>query len=147
MKRYVVGFMFSGDGLDVCLILKNRPEWQAGKFNGVGGKIEPTDQSSAAAMCREFFEETGVNTDECEWDNFLLMRCDKESKIPGNTNPFEIYFFRAFSTKIWNVGTTTDEMISIVLADDLPGNVVPNLKWLVPMARNRNMLYGEVTVK
>jgi 8-oxo-dGTP diphosphatase len=147
MKRYVVGFMFSADSLDVCLILKRHPEWQAGKYNGVGGKIDPSDETPADAMSREFFEETGVRTSPSEWDNFLLMRCDKESKIPGNTNPFEIYFFRMFSRKIWESATTTDEPIALFPSENLPENKVPNLKWLVPMALNRNMLYGEVTVQ
>jgi 8-oxo-dGTP diphosphatase len=146
MKRYVVGFMFSEDRWDVCLIRKNRPAWQAGKFNGVGGKIEP-DEEPLSAMIREFHEETGVWTSEKDWSNFLLMRCDKESKIPGSSDPFEIYFFRAFSADVQNVTTATDELIAIFAAEDLPENKVPNLKWLVPMALNRSMLYGEVTVQ
>jgi len=139
--------MFSEDRWDVCLIRKNRPAWQAGKYNGVGGKIEPADEYPAAAMSREFQEETGVFTNPQDWDNFLLMRCDKESKIPGSSDPFEIYFFRAFSIQIENTATTTDEPIATFLAEDLPENKVPNLKWLVPMALNQNMLYGEVTVQ
>ncbi len=39
MKLYVVGFMFTEDEKQVVLIEKKRPEWQAGKLNGVGGKI------------------------------------------------------------------------------------------------------------
>ena len=38
MTKYVVGFMFSPDKQFVALIRKNRPEWQAGKLNGIAGK-------------------------------------------------------------------------------------------------------------
>lgn len=40
-KSYVVGFMLDQAREHVVLIEKNRPAWQAGKLNGVGGKVEP----------------------------------------------------------------------------------------------------------
>ena len=43
----------------VVLTHKNRPAWQAGKLNGVGGKIELLE-SPVAAMVREF--ELGLAT-------------------------------------------------------------------------------------
>ncbi len=43
MKGYVLGFAFDEDYEWVALIKKNRPQWQAGKLNGVGGKIEPNE--------------------------------------------------------------------------------------------------------
>ncbi len=55
--RYVVGFVFSKDLSRVLLVLKNRPAWQNGKFNGIGGKIE-ADETAFEAMNREFVEET-----------------------------------------------------------------------------------------
>ena len=57
MKKYVTGFLFSKDASHVVLIKKINPQWQNGLFNGVGGKIE-TNETSIAAMVREFFEET-----------------------------------------------------------------------------------------
>lgn len=56
--RYVLGFVFNHDASKVLLIQKNRPAWQAGKFNGLGGKIEG-QESPLLAMVREFREETG----------------------------------------------------------------------------------------
>lgn len=44
---------------NVLLIRKNRPQWQAGKMNGVGGKVEPGETPQGAAP-RELFEETGL---------------------------------------------------------------------------------------
>lgn len=56
--EYVLGFMFNEDESKVLLIMKNRPAWQAGKLNGVGGKIE-AGETPIQAMEREFAEETG----------------------------------------------------------------------------------------
>lgn len=56
--EYVLGIMFSEDEKKVLTIWKNRPSWQAGKLNGIGGKIE-AGESPLEAMHREFIEETG----------------------------------------------------------------------------------------
>ena len=40
IKEYVAGFLFSRDGSLLALILKNKPDWQKGKLNAIGGKIE-----------------------------------------------------------------------------------------------------------
>lgn len=73
MKRYVLGFAFDSARQHVLLIEKNRPEWQAGRLNGVGGKIEPEDRNAFAAMAREFSEETGLNTTAEAWYRFAVM--------------------------------------------------------------------------
>jgi hypothetical protein len=58
--RYVLGFVFSEDSSRVLLVWKNRPAWQAGKLNGIGGKIE-AGETPLQAMQREFREETLVD--------------------------------------------------------------------------------------
>lgn len=40
MIEYVAGFLFSEDGEYVALVEKQKPEWQKGKYNAIGGKIE-----------------------------------------------------------------------------------------------------------
>lgn len=57
-RRFVLGFCFDIGYHNVLLIEKNRPPWQAGKLNGIGGKIEE-GESPSGAMVREFQEETG----------------------------------------------------------------------------------------
>src|SRR3990167_7537739 len=55
--NYSVGFVFSMDKSRVLLIKKNKPEWQAGLLNGVGGKAEPQDRRARETMRRECMEE------------------------------------------------------------------------------------------
>lgn len=136
MKEYVVGFMFDDKGERVVLIRKNRPEWQAGKLNGVGGKVEP-DETPMAAMIREFWEETGVWTSGSEWTNFTLMRGED----------FEIAFYKGFSTEILEAtDTKTDEPIERRSVDrviyfDKGVEGINNLKWLVPLALDKNKIF------
>lgn len=74
MKRYVLGFAFTPTFEDdVVLIRKLKPEWQAGKLNGVGGSIEE-GETPVEAMKREFFEEAGVSISEERWREFAVMR-------------------------------------------------------------------------
>jgi hypothetical protein len=34
----VAGFLFRNNDTEVALIRKNKPDWQKGKLNGIGGK-------------------------------------------------------------------------------------------------------------
>jgi 8-oxo-dGTP diphosphatase len=59
-----LGYVFSPDGRRVLMIHRNsRPnDLHAGKYNGLGGKLEPTEDV-VACMKREIREEAGI---ECE---------------------------------------------------------------------------------
>jgi 8-oxo-dGTP diphosphatase len=71
MKHYVLGFAFDKDRR-LALIKKQRPDWQKGRWNGIGGHIEE-NETSRGAMSREFFEETGVSI-ECDlWRKVAVM--------------------------------------------------------------------------
>ena len=127
MTAYVVGFALDRLGR-VALIEKNRPAWQAGKLNGIGGKIEETDHYPLNAMRREFEEETGVYVHD--WDHFVTMT------FPGA----EIFFYRArvddeVLDSLW---TNTDETVRVVhvrrVLDGARGPIIPNLSWLLPLA-------------
>ena len=141
--NYVCGYMFSPDKSLVALTWKNRPDWQKGKLNGIGGKIEPEDviadryNTPLYAMRREFFEETGVRTFPNDWELFATVSyCD------GSPNDFEaeenkVYYFRSFSDKIFSVAKTTDEVpivIPVTTVDLFPQ--VNHNQWLLPMALN-----------
>jgi 8-oxo-dGTP pyrophosphatase MutT (NUDIX family) len=61
--EYACGLAFDPSREYVLLVWKNKPAWQAGKLNGVGGAFEPdADNSYRDTMAREFLEETGVET-------------------------------------------------------------------------------------
>lgn len=120
MTRYVVGFTFSAR--EVLLIRKNRPSWQAGKYNGIGGHIEP-GETPDQAMTREFLEETGAKG--C-WFEFAVLT-DKD-------RTWEVHFFAGGMFPDEKPRTMTDEEIAWVPMTDLPEHVLPNLRFLVPMA-------------
>ncbi len=134
MTSYVCGFMFSEDRNKLALISKLSPEWQKGKLNGIGGKIEPRE-GYLNAMVREFKEETGVNTFLDEWKNLAYLQ----------GKDWEVYFFKAFSNKVYNAVTVTEEEVVLVYPgwiNILP--VIPNLLWLIPMALDKDRYYADI---
>jgi len=70
MKKYVLAFIFTKDMENVWLIQKNRPNWQKGKLNGIGGKIEP-GETPKEAILREVHEESGVDLSSNESFQFI----------------------------------------------------------------------------
>jgi 8-oxo-dGTP diphosphatase len=72
MDRYVVGFAFNPSKTHVLLIEKTHPEWQRGKWNGIGGHIEE-GELPLEAMIREAREETAID-DDFRWELYATMR-------------------------------------------------------------------------
>lgn len=60
-NRYVLGFIFSGTMQQVLLMKKERPTWQKGFLNGIGGRCH-VGEDPEVAMHRETDEEIGVNS-------------------------------------------------------------------------------------
>lgn len=121
MKTYVAGFLFDAEYEHVALIRKEKPEWQKGRLNGIGGKIEP-GEASPDAMRREFLEETGM--DVSNWNRFI--------KLSGEG--YTVDFYYAVGNP-WDVTTTTDEQVGCYQVSELTQlNTIPNLQWLIPMA-------------
>lgn len=121
--EYVCGFAFDRTAYRVVLIRKTKPQWQAGLWNGVGGKVEP-GESLVRAMSREFEEETGLEVPEGLWHRFL--RLDGKGWV--------VHFFRAFDIPVEFCRTTTEEVVGVHQTLYLPAATVPNLRWLVPLA-------------
>lgn len=60
-EKYVLAFIFDNNNFEnILLIEKTKPAFLAGKYNGIGGKIEP-NEFPIEAVAREVFEETGLN--------------------------------------------------------------------------------------
>ena len=106
-QLYVLGFAFTTDGR-VALIQKKRPAWQAGRLNGIGGKVEGTEHS-AAAMVREFREETGVDTPEKAWQFRGRVYCENWS----------VFVYTCTLEIIKNARTVEDERVFLIYLDDL----------------------------
>jgi len=140
MNHYCLGFMFGpylGFGLPsqerynkVALIRKNKPEFQVGKLNGIGGKVEPEDATPFDAMVRKFKEETGVVMKIEEWYRFATMLFPEEIIVDC---------FCAVREEFPKITTMTDEKVvdaytHLLLSDPEGYNPMKNLLWLIPMA-------------
>lgn len=138
MKTYVCGFLFmrpiDDEETKVVLIRKNRPEWQAGRLNGVGGKFEEDlDPSLSAAMVREFHEETGALVKDEEWTLFCVYSGGEGDDM------YRVYFFKATPDVFPEVTSKTDEKVEIVSAKNIPQDTIYNLHWLIPLALDESM--------
>jgi 8-oxo-dGTP diphosphatase len=62
-----LGYLISDDEQSVLLVHRNKRADDAhlGKYNGLGGKLEPTE-NVLACIKREFFEEAGVHLERLE---------------------------------------------------------------------------------
>jgi len=131
MRSYVLGFVFSPDHTKVVLIAKNRPAWQKGRLNGVGGHVEP-GETPAAAMAREFREEACCE-DTLDWNSF--------GRLSGDD--WEVWLFHAHyqTFPIYNEheeGLVTVHYTAVVLNTPTSQGraLLPNLRYLIPMAIN-----------
>ena len=132
VQEYVCGFLFNTAGTRVALILKNRPEWQMGNYNGIGGHVEPGELPEDAIR-REFKEETGVDVEN--WGLFYTGVYGHYKKQNAENPEARVYFYKAFNDTIENVRTIEDEVVTVWNVDDAPRiGVIPNLKWLIPLA-------------
>ncbi|XPV69815.1 MAG: NUDIX hydrolase [Halarcobacter sp.] len=127
MKKYVTGFLFSKDKKQVVLIKKINPKWQRGLLNGVGGKIEE-NELSCDAMVREFKEETGVTIKSDKWLCYAKIH---------RANYYDLDVYCAYSDLAYQVKTVEKEEVVIVKINNLPDNIIPNLKWLIPLALDK----------
>jgi len=131
IKTYVVGFMFNPDYSRVALIHKRHgPECVVGRWNGVGGKIEPTE-SAYHAMVREFQEETGVF--HLGWTCFCVL----------TSGTAVVHFFYASSPCINDLRTMTDEEIKVFGTGCFPrAAVVKNLTWMIPFLCDQTTVHN-----
>lgn len=131
MQPYVVGFLFRDEGKEVALVRKNRPLWQAGRLNGIGGKIEEGEEP-IDAMIREFKEEAGAKVKD--WKPFATMF--------GDDWIVSVFVSHAYA----EIQPLTDEHVGWYRAADIPTlHTVENLKWLVPMALVNDSFYATVS--
>lgn len=127
--NYVLGFLFSGGNLEaVSLIRKNKPNWQAGKLNGIGGKIE-AGETPRRAMSREFHEEAGVDIQPGLWTSVTKI-------VFATGDEMHVFAYHAQQRPPVLVPKTPEtpcyyETQIVPIRQD----TIDNLCWLIPMAQ------------
>jgi 8-oxo-dGTP diphosphatase len=117
INKFVIGYLFDDKG-NIALIEKNRPNWQKGRLNAVGGKME-RGETPLEAITREFQEEAGA---EVSWRQFAELAGDS----------YRLYCFTSKDKA--EIHTLTDEKVDWYPVDNLPANILPNARFLIPMA-------------
>lgn len=133
MKNYVLGFMYDESRDLVLLMKKERPAWQAGYLNGVGGKQEEKE-IPREAMRREFLEETGIDYEH--WVYGALLHGQDST---GGSFVCNVYY--AHTNLVFKAKSITDESVELVQADHLANlkeRVIENLLCIVPHGQSFN---------
>lgn len=139
MKRMVLGFALDLQNQQVLLIRKKRPDWQAGKLNGIGGHMDGSDGGSTrAAMRREFAEETGVQTLLEDWRHCGIMQRFGKGLKDRDGWAVSVYCIDSSKYPDFPVRQTTDEEPQWVNIDQLVGlarggNALDNIPVLVTL--------------
>jgi 8-oxo-dGTP diphosphatase len=132
MNQYVLGFAVDNKSRQVLLVNKERPDWQKGRINGVGGKIND-DETALEAMEREFHEKVGLHASQEKWRLFCQLT--------------------GFDYSVYCYVTEIPFIVPVEMTDErpewfgycsLPSNVNDNLWWLVPLALAIVPVYAEV---
>jgi len=158
VKHYVCGFAFHtpvnvAHPTEVALIQKAKPDFLKSLWNGIGGLVEPSDGSIphkstyTNAMSREFREEAGVITTPAQWRVFCRLRFRDctivflESRWDFYGGPDDVGFIETPSTqeaepiRIYTLSSLAKENYS---------QCVPNLRWLIPMALDKDQVVATV---
>lgn len=130
--QMVVGLAFDPTRNMVVMVHKQSgPPCVIGKWNGVGGKIDP-GETPIQAMRREFREETGVDLHD-HWQQFAMLIAEQ----------YDLFFFWAETNSVFSCRTMEKEEIRLWLARDLlqEPNLMSNMRWMVPFIQDREMAH------
>jgi 8-oxo-dGTP diphosphatase len=141
VTEYTVGFLFCRALNMVALIRKNKPEWQNGLLNGIGGKVE-AEETPYQCMVREFLEEAvdPKEQDKCvfNWERFCSIQGKCEARCPGDDGIFRVHFYRAFTDyttlRMRLKANTSEGLVIDNVLNITAQNAIPNLPWLLRMA-------------
>lgn len=133
MKEYTIAVVFSKNGREVLLQLKNRPKWQEGKWNFPGGKVEPNEVPMECVI-REFKEECGLHIDESRW-NYVGIFSGIDEAFP--TLEYTVHVFVTQVVEGENPFANEDQPVYWFLNNSLPDSVIPNLRWIIPLILNK----------
>lgn len=135
MKKYVLTFIWSEQYRTVLLISKNKPKWQKGLLNGIGGKYEDEDRTVFHAATREILEETGLVIEEKSLYQF--------AEIVGNDYIVYCFTCNINSNKFGEYKTLTDESVYSynwrnMICEGIYDYIVPNLEFIVPLSKRKD---------
>ena len=126
MTEYTIGAVFdvSLKDTEVLLQLRNRPNWQKGKYNFPGGHVEE-GEDVLQCMKREFAEECGLIIDQKDWEY--------AGKINGKD--YIVYIFIHFISSNLRefIMNMEDQELKWFSINNLPSNIIWNIKGLVPL--------------
>jgi len=140
MKHYVLGFIFNRHRDEVLLIQKKRPEWQAGHWNGIGGKVGDKlgglSETPNEAIVRECCEETKM--DGAGFEHVITMLCD------GGT----VFIYRAFCKDAYIPFTQVeDEVLQAWHVDSLPEEMMVNCKLMIEICLAKSIKFPVIIQK
>jgi 8-oxo-dGTP pyrophosphatase MutT (NUDIX family) len=146
MHQCVLGCLFDSDFKHVVLLQKKTgPLVLRDRWNFPGGKVnEPTEnrwgrtikEAPAAAVAREFGEETGLWLPRKQWTKLCTFTGNIESDYPDQ---FQVTAYWAVSDQVHTVKTTTKEPVAVFRLDTLPSPLAPQLPWVLEMAKDPTM--------
>lgn len=133
MKEFVLGFAY--DDECILLIRKNRPNWQNGYLNGIGGHVEE-GETLHEAMSREFNEETMGKLGKTTPPQWLYV-CTFQGK-EYKVHTFGLKMERLDQLK-GNVMIASDEGLiqdyGFEYLHEHQYEMISNLQWLIPLVR------------
>lgn len=133
MREFVLVLIVSGGAGDeetVLVIQKDRPDWQKGKLNLPGGKIEDGETPEEAAI-RELKEESGLDAARMElkgkmMDRDLAVYCMEAHGVTGDW------------LSLKGREGETEKVFWMRLKDAYADNrLMPNLRVIIPLMRSR----------
>jgi len=132
--HYVCGFLREKVTGEVIFVRKNKPAWQKGKLNGVGGKIE-SSETPLQAMAREFREEAGFEY-HGEWRRFAVQADKDNPEVVVHFFAGEMEEFPGWPGDIPRRVNDIGEVIELHDPTQIPGrlDIISNLNWLLPLA-------------
>lgn len=128
MQQFTLGFIFDTSLKKILLVHKNKPAWQKGKINGIGGKLRK-NESRKVGIRRETFEESGLIIPARSWTYVATIKDSPETTI---------YVLTAvYNNDLSDAKSKTGEKVQWFKTIKLPNTTISNLMWLIPLCLNR----------